>query len=311
MNKKNINQNNNEVIEKLLSLTKDEFIRHDVVEDCVNPHTQKPLLNGDETPMEKYQKFKNAEFDYDADVSIQAMCVAREAYQPLFEKGGDKEGWFFYPQDDYDYKYNKERLKLEIRNAGKTYTYRGDTMNTIATTLKEFRRIFGTAAALPEEADRLADLYHTFGNFMLLPYRSGASINQIRGIKESHDYFDLYLLAVYNSYFTSAVKAEKVWEMADVLGENSALTLFFEYLAQVYGMEKSGWKHFVEYNLLQDYVEVNPDGSYGKPKELWKGHFKGDVKPKAMDEFQQFWRNASDRILARGERIFKKLHGQV
>lgn len=309
--KKNImNQNNNEAIENILSLTKDEFIRHDVVGDCIDPYTQKPLLNGDETPMEKYQSFKNANFDYDADVSIQAMCAAREAYAPLFEEGGDKDGWYFQPQDDYDYKYNKEKLKLEIKNDSKTYTYRGDTMNTIATTLGEFRRIFGTTVELPEEADRLADLYHTFGNFMLLPYRSGSSINRLRGFKKSHDYFDLFLLAVYNSYFTSAAQAEKSWKMVDILGENSrALTLFFEYLGQIYGLEKySGWNHFIEYNLLQDYVELNPDGSFGKPKELWNGHFTGDVMPKTMDEFKQFWKNAADRILARGARIFEKLH---
>ena len=310
MEKNIMNQDNNEAIENILSLTKDEFILHDVVEDCIDPYTQKPLLNGNETPMEKYRSFKNAKFDYDADVSIQAMCVAREAYPPLFEEGGDKDGWYFHPQDDYDYKYNKERLKFEIKNDCKTYTYRGDTMNTIATTLGEFRRIFGTTVELPEEADKLTDLYHTFGNFMLLPYRSGSLINQLRGIKESHDYFDLFLLAVYHSYYMSDDPAENSWKMADILGENSrALALFFEYLGQIYGLEKySGWNHFIEYNLLQDYVEFNPDGSFGKPKELWTGHFTGDVMPKTMDEFKQFWKNAADRILARGARIFEKLH---
>ena len=90
--------------------------------------------------------------------------------------------------------------------------------------------------------------------------------------------------------------AENSWKMADILGENSrALTLFFEYLGQIYGLEKySGWNDFIEYNLLQDYVELNPVGSFGKPKELWRGHFTGDVMPKTMDEFKQFWKNAME-----------------
>lgn len=49
------------------------------------------------------------------------------------------------------------------------------------------------------------------------------------------------------------------------------------------------------------------NGHYGPPDELWKGHFDCGGLPQREEEFQQFFTNATKRILARGEMIAKKV----
>lgn len=63
------------------------------------------------------------------------------------------------------------------------------------------------------------------------------------------------------------------------------------------------WDEFVERNYMQDFVNRTADGGHGEPRELWEGHFTGTVKPRKKEEFEQFFTNASVWIAARGERI--------
>lgn len=60
---------------------------------------------------------------------------------------------------------------------------------------------------------------------------------------------------------------------------------------------------------MQPFLKVDKpvNGHYGPPDELWKGHFDCGGIPQGEDEFQQFFTNATQRILARGEMIAKKV----
>lgn len=87
------------------------------------------------------------------------------------------------------------------------------------------------------------------------------------------------------------------------------------------------WDNFVEKNYLQDFVRVNEstkdeDQKYGSPKELWEKHLKEfdskefdfkefenkkAVLPTDKEQIEQFCKNASEWILARGQRMIDEL----
>ena len=71
-------------------------------------------------------------------------------------------------------------------------------------------------------------------------------------------------------------------------------------------MGQAGWDSFVEKNFMQPFT-VTENGSYGPPVPLWDDHFLKGGLPQNEDEFRQFFTNATERILARGELIAKKV----
>lgn len=67
------------------------------------------------------------------------------------------------------------------------------------------------------------------------------------------------------------------------------------------------WPVFLEQNFMQDYVDEN-----GKPKSLWKGHIetrKGE--PREVQECEEFFYNATELINKRGKRIAKKIKDKL
>ena len=79
-----------------------------------------------------------------------------------------------------------------------------------------------------------------------------------------------------------------------------------EHWLEQYAMGQVGWDSFVEKNFMQPFT-VTENGSYGPPVPLWDDHFLKGGLPQNEDEFQQFFTNATERILARGELIAKKV----
>lgn len=86
------------------------------------------------------------------------------------------------------------------------------------------------------------------------------------------------------------------------------------------------WDEFVRANYMQDFVyaadnesDAPEDGPFGKPKELWKGHFDAIEEPnpkkvlpiideeKGIDQISDFFKNATECIKARSERMVKEL----
>lgn len=200
---------------------------------------------------------------------------------------------------------------------------RGDTMNSYATTVREFLRTYGHSEAcvkgflakakngkwgtpeqyngdahwemcvldhydyfkglLPQAAEMFFSLCHTVGNFLPVP-----PAFQDRGSMQlpSHDYWDLALMCIYHYY--SGIKYPLSW-----LVKADSIPVCHQWLDSF-----GTWNGFVEQNFLQDFI--GPDGT---PKELWKGHFTNGVMPKKEADFEQFFTNASAWITARGVRI--------
>lgn len=148
---------------------------------------------------------------------------------------------------------------------------------------------------LPPYITDFMKVVYTVGNF--IPAPSGF---QRRGIGPSKDYWDLALMCIYNDYAEKKGWPVKwpgyalTWLLS---GNAEALRLCREWL-DGYG----SWGAFVEGNFLQDFVEQEGNG-YGKPKELWTGHFDGGGLPKNEEQFKAFFTNSTEWITARGTRI--------
>lgn len=140
--------------------------------------------------------------------------------------------------------------------------------------------------------------YHTLGNLIPVP----VGCNSPRGTGYTKDYWDLALLRIYNYYFEIADN------LTEIVGETNAKK-YRSWLDSFSAgdTKKVGWEKFIENNYLHDYVNYENDFRYGKPKELWKGHFSGSVLPKEKQEIEEFYVNASCWIAARGTRMISKL----
>lgn len=216
--------------------------------------------------------------------------------------------------------------KFEISIDGLDYHFRGDIMNSYATTFHRYLNCIGYNAnkggkyryeimlleylkknkgiEISEEATRFLKDYHTIGNIILVPFVSrNQMFNNPRGIGKYKDYWDLTLLCIYNWYMENKTE----YNLYNLLMENDKHVALCEKWLEKFkdSMGEKSWYVFVEKNYLQDFVEID-----GKPKELWKGHFTGKILPEKKEQYHDFFTNASDWIEKRGKRIVEKIKNE-
>ncbi len=193
--------------------------------------------------------------------------------------------------------------------------FRGDTMNSWSTTLNEFVRKFGKEYVYGWKRRYIPDGYGSWEEFLSVPdnyikefppyitefMRAVYTIGNFIPVPKDNfntyrnrlckDYWDLTLLAIYRHYEKNDRDNSDGWK--NLLSQDGV-----KHWLDGYG----SWDAFVEGNFLQDFV--NQEGSYyGKPKELWKGHFINPGLPKGEGQFEEFFTNAAAWITARGEKI--------
>lgn len=151
-------------------------------------------------------------------------------------------------------------------------------------------------------------IYHTLGNFIPIP----TGCNAPRGAGKLKDYWDLTLKVIYDYYhdiddnIIDIVSGGRGCAVIDKVELYNRYKQWLDSFSE--GNSKEGdWKCFVEKNYLQDFVDCNTDGSYGMPKELWKGHFSGEILPTGIEQIEQFFVNASCWITARSTRMLLRL----
>ena len=313
---------------RVMSLTKKEFINYDVVSDCIDPRNGEYLIDPGAGSYERYSTFRNNDIDYDADASIEANVIYDRVFGDIINRSDKK---VVRIENDPMDRYNRYGLKYELGEPDCIggLSYRGDTMNSVATTnwayylghreLHNDRKMDGFPWT--DEALELMDLYHTPGNFMILPFREGLSINCARGLGNTHDYFDLYLLSIYNFYLEqNGGEPYNNISLSYMLKYDRKLVLFMTYYLltfieddkDVAGNALPGWQSFVEKNMFHDFVKQNENGYFDLPNELWDGHFSDPEaaggKPGTEKQFMQFYTNAADLIRKRSGRMYDSLH---
>ena len=229
------------------------------------------------------------------------------------------------PEDKYDYDYDASLFSNQIyratmfpngnikHNRGYEYkilsngvVYKGDTMCSWSRTVNKCLNRFGDGT-LDNIGETLSacltgfmQVVYTIGNFVPVPFLPKQySFNFWRNTLVN-DYWDLSLYAIYRfytghqEYYLDWPKWGKMFQYE----EN-------EHWLEQYGMGQVGWDNFVEQNFMQPFT-VTENGSYGPPVPLWDDHFFKGGLPQNEEEFKQFFTNATERILARGEMIAKK-----
>ena len=187
----------------------------------------------------------------------------------------------------------RERANIKTSSGGMQKISIKYIMSRYAKNPEEIRNRFKKVEGIIE----LISLYHTLGNFMPVP----VGCNSPRGTGITKDYWDITLKIIYE-YF----KKEND-NIADIVGENKS-QLYKDWLDS-YGDDNgcNGWKNFVERNYLQDFVNIIGENYY-MPKELWKGHFQGNILPTEVKQIEEFSVNASCFILARSNRMIIQLN---
>ena len=251
------------------------------------------------------------EFDYD--VSLRNIVIYALAFDYVLSKKTKIRKYIFN--------------KFELCEKESYCIFRGDTMNSYATTVHEYLKLkvpvidskylefedkYGSAKweafllderkwetdLLSKDAKKFIEINHTIGNLIPMPIIKGESLNCARYLK-TKDYWDLTLNGIYRWYRFG--RDEKYLEEVFAVKDISVVT---EWLINYFGE----WDDFVEKNYLQSFVKVsqqeeNDDYKFGQPKELWKNHFEG-IK-QGINEYEQFFCNSIKWIEERGELIAK------
>ena len=149
------------------------------------------------------------------------------------------------------------------------------------------------------DAMNLIEVNHTLGNFIIIPERCNAP----RG-SSLKDYWDLTLLCIYNYYFE--IKNEK-YCIEKISGKKN-IKRYKDYLDTF-----NTWETFIKVNFLESFVKLKKDKdgkivSYGKPKELWEGHFKGELLPINIYQCISYFNNSSKWIKERTTVMVKALN---
>lgn len=215
--------------------------------------------------------------------------------------------------------------------------YRGDTMNSWATTLHEFFRLFGGGEGGylkgmvrnecpgvnqgkwrlpqggPEWAGFLSRSKHYqralpsyITEFLDVVYTPGNFIPIPAGcnVYTLKDYFDLKLFCIYN-WYQDRFDAHIMEIVNDSKCRSTTQSRLSDYKRW---LERFGdWDAFVSAHDLQPFV-AKSGSHFGRPRELWDGHFESCFElPRTEGEFEQFFVNARIRILARGKLIAERL----
>jgi len=213
-------------------------------------------------------------------------------------------------------------------------TIKGDTINSFYTTFNRIsdsdaRRMdiiyhyietkengYKIYAKKYKHLEKFLSISHTLGNFIPCPYTPKYSCNQKRA-NSVGDYWDLTLFCIYKYY-----QGNKKY-LATLMGypENNTYKKYKDWL-DLFKNDKGiiSWNVFVEKNYMESFVNKENEGNWGKPKELWKGHFKAfqifkdnnvkinENKWPNKSQANEFFKNATKFIEIRSVNMLKVLN---
>lgn len=271
--------------------------------------------------LQKMCCYKICKKKIDCDVSLLNILIYAIAYNMM-----DAE---IKPQNDGD-KYCLRKANID---------YIGDTMNSCAKSVRDYLRKFNKNQdiyklkskelkneyieistvnywdacildnyeyfnkLIPDEIKTFIRINHTIGNFIpVTKYFNLPRANKTR------DYWDLTLDGIYKWFevFEKGNYDSNVG-LIDIIG--TGIKAYKDEKENIESCKKwlssfRSWDNFIEMNYMQDFVNTCEfkNRKFGKPKELWKGHFeKKTLNQESL--FKEFFINSSSWIVARGTRI--------
>jgi hypothetical protein len=350
MSEKISNNDSKNIIEKIQGFTKEELVLYDVKEElgsCISENSCKKFekvfnksYNCDfnrATPIQRICLYKISSISFDCDVSLFNIMIYKIAYN--IAKTMDIE-----PQQSNVGRIIPNKYKLVDENRA----FIGDTMNSYATSIREYLRkynknenVYGEKGRpylkyncdweyhilndydyfdklLPDYAKRFIKVNHTIGNFLPVPQ----CFNVTRANK-TMDFWDITLYYIY-MWYKSLEKDKCNDSIIKVLcgktgaynDENQNLKQYKDWL-----LSFKTWDNFIEMNYMEDFVNLSKeaDKKFGEPKNLWNGHIqkyinsgrKSDLIQQDEKDFEEFFTNASSWIVKRGNRIAEKIKNEI
>lgn len=314
------------ILDELSQMSKEDMVNYDVKEDCKHfyydtaveelRYLDKPirLQPYDElSPLQKMCVYRISTVDYDADASLRSNII----YALVFSKIENVKKLNRKVQEPYFWFETKRETETEER----TLLYRGDTMNSFATTVNELIGGNNVATKVLENYDSHSENISEDGqNFIRLVHTMGNFIPVVRSFNVgrstlTQDYWDLTLERIYE-YYSAKTETEQTEALENILGKSQRkITQKKITDAKLWLGVFDSWEDFVERNYLQPFLDKN-----GKPIQLWEGHFTNwkeflklepDERPKnkkmllpSKDEnfkqFEEFFTNTSRMIQERG-----------
>lgn len=207
-------------------------------------------------------------------------------------------------------------MKYQVRT--NATVFRGDTMTSIWTTLKEYAKL-KTSTHMIDENDswelfmlrnykkidlsyhtgRFIQLGHSIGNFIPVPQ----GFNVGRSNWGKWDYWDLTLYQIYQWYRDNNIQRgyynNRALETLFRNDRNKQTSI--EYC--VLWLERfRTWENFVKQNCMESFVDKK-----GVPKRFFKNHSLNYPIPKTIKEFEEFFKTVNECITNRGKAIINIL----
>ncbi|MBQ4536675.1 MAG: hypothetical protein II994_03530 [Lachnospiraceae bacterium] len=211
------------------------------------------------------------------------------------------------------YNRNGEEFALRYELLKQNEVYRGDTMTSAWTTIKEYVKLKLFVQDIPQndkwelyilrnikkiqlsaEAGKFLQLTHTIGNFLPVP----AGFNVGRSYYGYWDFWDLSLYQIYLWYKDNS-KSDYI--------NNTALERMFlhdQYKhytipnCQAWLSSFGTWENFIKDNYLDAFVKKN-----GVPKMFFKNHSLEHPLPETLQEFEEFFATVNKCIQQRGRAV--------
>lgn len=203
-------------------------------------------------------------------------------------------------------------MKYQLRTSDTVF--RGDTMTSIWTTLKEYAKL-KTGTHRIDEADswelfilrnhkkidlsyhagRFIQLGHSIGNFMPVP----PGFNVGRSNYGKWDYWDLTLSQIHQWYMDNPGHSEYINNRAlEILFANDRNKQTSIFNCGMWLKSFETWERFIQQNYMESFVDKN-----GVPKRFFKSHSLNNPLPTTIKEFEEFFKTVNECIMVRGKRI--------
>lgn len=147
---------------------------------------------------------------------------------------------------------------------------------------------FTVISELQSELTKFAELTHSIGNFIVLPYEFNCFRGKNQGIC---DYWDITLRRIKEYY---DLKEQQSPNLADFITKNHL---------ENFDTTIKTWHDFIEKYALQPFVNKNDE-----IVELWDGHLDSSITPKKIEEFKQFYTRTNQAIIERGKILTERLN---
>ncbi len=219
-------------------------------------------------------------------------------------------------QNQKDWNGNSSPVKYELLS-GNT-SYRGDTMTSIWTTLKEYIKLKTGISSINENdtwemfilreykkinlsfhAGEFLELGHSIGNFIPVPQ----GFNVGRSNWGKWDYWDLTLYQIYQWYKDNNVRPDYYNNQAlEMLFRNDRNKQTSIEHCMLWLKSFETWENFVKQNYMESFVDKK-----GIPKRFFKNHSLSYPIPRTIKEFEEFFKTVNECISKRGKEIINVL----